>query len=317
MTISRRTVFMAGAGVLATGLIGAGGAMGWGGRAHPITIAGGPEGSVYLEFAKLLAAAINAAERHLTCTYEVIEGGVANVQRIGKGDAHLGVVKADGALAALKGKEPFESAVPLRAIGRIYQDYLQIVVRSDASLRAVADLNGRKVWAGTRESGTALFATRLIEVAGLNIDRQLQPLTEATTALENGEIDAMVWMGGVPTPALTELHRRVGITLLPAADVLPMLRSNYGPVYQQASIPPGSYATAGIVTVGVANLLVCADTLADDIAAAVTRVLIDQATQLVPSQELGTQFLDRRSLITTLDVPMHPGAASVYRHQHG
>jgi uncharacterized protein len=37
----------------------------------------------------------------------------------------------------------------------------------------------------------------------------------------------------------------------------------------------------------------------------------------VPPEALGTQFLCSRSLITTPGVPMHPGAASVYRQQHG
>jgi len=207
--------------------------------------------------------------------------------------------------------------VSLRAIGRVYQDYLQIVVRKDAPLHAVADLDGRKVWLGTPESGTAMFSRRLIEVTGLRIDPRSQPLSEATIALEKGKIDAMLCLVGVPTPALADLHGRVGITLLPAAELLSVLRSRYGTVYWRATIPSGSYGTAGIATVGVANLLVCADTLADEIAAAVTRVLIDRAAQLVPPEALGRQFLDSRSLISTLGVPMHPGAARVYRHQHG
>jgi TRAP transporter TAXI family solute receptor len=308
---------MAGAGVLATGLTGIGVTGCWG-PTLPITIAGGPPGGVYQKYAEMLADAVNAAERHLNCKPEVTQGSVENIRLIGKGDAHFGIAQADAALAALAGLDPFQSAaVPLSAIGRVYQDYLQIVVRKDAALHAVADLDGKKVWTGLPESGIALFSRRLIEVTELRVDRQDQPIKEATTALENRHIDAMLVLGGVPVPALAELHGRVGIRLLPTEELLPDLRSRYGTVYRKATIPPGSYGKAGMVTVGVANLLMCANTLADDIAATVTQVLIDRATQLVPPRASGTQFGDSRSLINTLGVPMHPGAASVYRHQHG
>lgn len=326
MTISRRAVFMAGAGVLATGLISADDVTGWGGNALPIKIAGGQQGGAYLEFAMLLAVAINAAERRLNCTTQETDGSVQNILLIGRGDAHIGITQADAALAAFEGQAPFEAAIPLRAIGRVYQNYLQLVVHRDSRLEAVTDLAGKKVWVGPKGSGTAMFSNRLLDVAELRVDRRSQQLQEATAALEKSYydkshsdtsgIDAMLWLGGVPTPALAELHGRIGINLLPTAKWLPKLRSRYGTVYRPATIPPGSYGKPGTETIGVANLLVCADTLADDIAAAVARVLIDRAAQLVLPQTLGAQFLDSGTLIGTLGVPMHPGAANVYRHQH-
>lgn len=321
MTISRRTAFMAGAGVLATGLIGGGGLTSWGGRAHRIKIAGGSPGGVYQIFADRLAGDVNAAGRRLYCEPVPTEGSVENIELIGEGEAQIGIAQADASLAAFAGKSPFTSAVPLRAIGRVYHDYLQIVVPRDARLDDVDDLGGRKVWIGTRRSGTHMFGTLLFdllaELKGLDVDRQEQPLKEAVSALERGEIDAMQCLGGMPVAALEDLHNRIKIRLLPTGDLLPHLRSRYGTVYRKAIIPAASYGRAGMVTVGVPNLLVCLDTLADDIVATLTRVLIERATQLVPPRAQGTQFGDRRSLINTLDVPLHPSAASVYRRHHG
>jgi hypothetical protein len=121
----------------------------------------------------------------------------------------------------------------------------------------------------------------------------------------------------VPTPALTDLHARIRIRLLPIAQALPVLRDRYGNAYQQVSIPAGGYGQAGTPTIGVANLLVCGEKLPDDVAAAITRVLVDRAVRLVPRQALGAQFLDRRTLIGLFGVPMHPGAAAAYRQLHG
>lgn len=318
MTISRRAVFKAGAIMLATGLIGTSAVTGYRGRTILIKIAGGEPDGLYLKFSDRLADAINTAERGLSCIPEVTEGSVANIRLIGKGDAHIGIAMADTTLAALAGQGPFESTpVPVRAIGRLYQNYLQLVVREDAPLYAVADLAGKKVSLGSKESTTTMFGMRIFDAAKMEIDKQYLPLGEATIALENKDIDAMLWLGGVPTPALAELHDRVGIRLLPTAELLPILRHRYGAVYQQTAIPFGSYGKAEMETIGAASLLVCARTLADGIAAAVARVLIERAASLAPPEALGTQFLEGRSCIGTFGVPMHPGAASAYQHQHG
>jgi len=315
MTISRRTVVKSGAIVLAAGLIGAGAPGRWS-RTIPITIAGGQQDGVYLQFAELLADAINTAGLGLNCTSVQTEGSVENIQLIGKGDAHIGIAMADVAVAAREGQDLFESAaVPIMAIGRVCQNYLQLVVREDAQLYEVTDLRGKKVSIGPEGSGTAMFGRRLTD-AIQDVDKQYLSLSDATTALENGRIDALLWMGGVPTPALAELHGRVGIRLLPTEELLRQLRCRYSAVYREATIPSGSYGTGGMPTIGVANLLVCASTLANGIAADVAHVLFERAAYLVPPEALGTQFLNRCSLIGT-DVPMHPGAAAAYRHEHG
>jgi TRAP transporter TAXI family solute receptor len=161
-----------------------------------------------------------------------------------------------------------------------------------------------------------MFGRRLFDAIKLDVNKQDLLLGDATTALQNRHIDALLWMGGVPTRALAELHSQVGIRLLPTENQLQRLRYWYGPVYRQAKIPSGNYG-GGIPTIGVDNLLVCASTLANGIAAAVTRVLIKRPADLVPPEALGMQFLDNCSLIGTFDVPMHPGAVSAYQREHG
>jgi hypothetical protein len=49
----------------------------------------------------------------------------------------------------------------------------------------------------------------------------------------------------------------------------------------------------------------------------VVTTLVRAAPDLVPAAALGTQYLDQRWLISTAEVPLHPGAAATYRHLHG
>ncbi len=320
MAVTRRAVCKAGLATLAASAVSAlpGCAMGgYRGPDREITIAGGQPGGFYEQFAGLLAHEINAAEPGLRCSTVDTDGSVSNIELLRSGRADVCVSQTDIALAALTGGDPFVTVVPVRGIGRMYEDYLQLVVRDDSSLRTVADLAGRKVSVGAIGSGTAIFGERLFRAAGVRPTSQYQPLTEATDALRGEKVDAVLWCGGVPTPALARLHKKVRIRLLPIADALPALRAQYSSAYQQVSIPAGGYGQAGMPTIGVANLLLCGKKLPDDVVAAITTILVDRAVRLVPPKALGAQFLDRRTLIGLFGIPMHPGAASAYRLLHG
>jgi TRAP transporter TAXI family solute receptor len=171
---------------------------------------------------------------------------------------------------------------------------------------------------GATGSGAALTGDRIVAAAGVSPRVQHLPLADAVSALSTGAIDALLWSGGVPTPALAQLDAAIGIRLLPLDAVLPALRARYGMQYEQLPVPSGGYRFVHQVpTIGVANLLVGLPSLPDDVAAAVVHVLVERADQLVPQEALGTQFLDIRTLIGTTDLPLHPGAAAAYRQLHG
>ena len=122
----------------------------------------------------------------------------------------------------------------------------------------------------------------------------------------------------MPTPKLAELNRATPIALIPLEALVPALRAQYGPVYEQVQVPDGAYHGVGALgTIGVANLLLCSPALPDDVAAAVVRVLVGRATALVPAEAVGAQFLDVRTLIGTEPIPLQPGAAAAYRALHG
>jgi uncharacterized protein len=286
------------------------------GAAPPLPLAAGEPGGFYVEFGELLAAALGAAG--LPTTVVGTGGSVENIEQLRDGSAALGLALTDIALAARNGEEPFRAAVRLQAIGRVYENYMQLVVRAEDPATGTADLAGRPVSLGAVGSGAAVFGDRLLAVAGIAADVTRRPLRDAVAALESGSADALLWSGGVPTPALAELAARRPVRLLPLAEHLPQLRSRHGDVYGPVTVPADAYGPAGPVpTVGVANLLVCTPALPADTAGAVARTLVAAAPELVPESALGTQYLDQRSLIGTGEIPLHPGAVAAYRKLHG
>jgi TRAP transporter TAXI family solute receptor len=317
MRTNRRTVLRLGAGLAAAAVAGCA-AGEYGGPVRGLRLAAGERGGFYLEFARLLATQLAEEEPYLTAEVTVTGGSVANLGLVRDGRADLGLALADVATSAVKGAAPFVRALPLSAIGRVYENYMQLVVPVESPIRTVRDLGGARISLGADGSGAAVFGERLLAVTGVPARVDHHPLSVATAELAAGGIDALLWSGGVPTPALRDLDAIRPVRLVDLAGELPVLQDAYGPVYEEVTVPGGGYGHRGpIVTVGVSNLLVAGPGLPDDVAAAVAAVLVRAAPRLVPRQALGTQYLDRRSLIATGDVPLHPGAARAYRDLRG
>ncbi|MFE7796247.1 TAXI family TRAP transporter solute-binding subunit [Nocardia sp. NPDC057440] len=273
-----------------------------------VRLASGEAGGLYHAFARLLAA---VAEQAGDVRIEPVttSGSQENLARLAAGEVD----------AALTLSDSVGERDRVLALGRVYENYLQLAVRADSPIHRVADLRGARVNLGAAGSGAAVTGERLLWAAGLDpaVDVSIahRPLRDAVAALDSEEIDALLWAGGVPTSAL-EVPRRM--RLVDLGELAVPMRERFGYLYDRVEIPADAYPGGRAVhTVGVANLLLAAPSLPDEAAAAIVDLLVSYADALVPAEAAGTQFLDARSLIGTGSVPLHPGAAAVYRRRHG
>lgn len=282
------------------------------GTTDPATIrlASGEEGGFYNAFAQLLATAA-AAGHSDDLRIEPVEtaGSQQNLRMVATGEVDTALALADSA-------DDFGGRVV--ALGRVYENYLQLAVRTDGPITQVGDLRGRRVNLGAAGSGAAVTGERVLSAAGLDpaeVTVEHRPLREAAQALTDGTIDALLWAGGVPTSALTvpDPMRLIDLGALAAP-----MRERYGPVYDRVALPADAYpGSPAVHTIGVANLLLATATLPDELAAAIVDLLVRHADSLVPAEAAGAQFLDGRFLIGTGTIPLHPGAGAAYRRRHG
>ncbi|MCW2556482.1 MAG: alpha-ketoglutarate transporter [Mycobacterium sp.] len=208
---------------------------------------------------------------------------------------------------------------PDGAVARVYENYLQVIVRDSASIRRVDDLRGLRVSIGPAGSGAAATSEVLFEAAGLGgqVDMRRYRLHDGVARLADGGIEALVWSGGVPTPAISELDATVPVRMLDIGELAVPMTDISGYPYLTRGVPAGEYAPPGLRSIGVPNLLLCRPDIADDVIAAVVDVLATDAPQLVPPSVRGLQYLDPPSMIQTGLVPLHPGAIRQYRKLHG
>lgn len=288
-----------------------------------LPIATGVADGVYSQYGRRLAGLIDRDLPGVRASVDVTTGSVDNLERLASGHDRLAFVAADAAGTAASGPSPITApvtraaSVPIRALARLYDDYVHLVVTGSSGFRSIEDLRRGRVSVGATGSGVELVARRVLTAAGLlrrgSLRQVRMGLEDSATALRTGRIDAFFWSGGLPTTGIAELARRLPLRLIPLGGLAPEIRRRYGPYYRAAAIPRGTYLNVDEAqTLALANFLVGPASLDDGLARRVTEILIrdrDALAAAVPSAEL----LDVRNAVQTDPVPLHPGAMRYYR----
>ena len=282
----------------------------------PVVIATGTPNGVYHQFGQALAGAahieLGSAQALVTA------GSVENLRLLARGQATFAFTTMDVAVAAYAGRAPFPGKVPVRAVARLYDDYLHLVTPAESSVHAVTDLRGLRVSVGSNGSGTALIADRILSGAGLrpaqDIIRAELSLTEAIEAMHERRIDAFFWSGGLPTPGMTTLANTTAIRLVDLADAADTLRAAYGSVYRTKNMPAGTYRgmTAVTTTIAVPSLLVATDAATPEQVERMTGILFATAPAIAGSIPAVSQ-VDPHAAIFTGTIPLHDGARAYDR----
>lgn len=116
-----------------------------------VTFSTGARTGVYERYGKLLKRAVDRDLPDLGVTLTGNQGSWENVQRVATGKADFTIAAADAVAKYQSEGQP--GADRLRGCARLYDDYMQLVVKRSSSVRKVADLRGMKVAVGGQSSG--------------------------------------------------------------------------------------------------------------------------------------------------------------------
>jgi len=281
-----------------------------------LVIAAGDPENVYRLLGDALA---EAARRGWSAEVEVLDsdGSDQNLELVASGEADIGFANLDSATSAVSGEPPFVYALPVRALARLYDDYLHVVTLADGDINELGDLQDRRVATGAPGSGTAAAANRVLDAAEVLPGEVVEDLSveQAAEALADRSIDAFFVAGGVPYPAVSTLaDGGTDVRLLPTSHLIDDLRSRFRDRYQTQTIPAGAYEgiDTGVGTVSVPNLLVARQDLPDEVAYRLTQLLFAAKDELVAAHPEALR-LDHRSALSTLPVELHPGAVRYYQ----
>jgi len=285
-----------------------------------LNIATGNSTGVYYVVGGGLSQIINK-ETDLQSTAAETGASVQNIEQLVAEDYDVAFSLADTAADAINGDGDFDGPQEVSSLGRIYSNYTHVVVTKKSGITSIEDFEGKRISTGSPQSGTEVIATRLIESAGLSTDdvsMQRLDLTKTVDGMKDGSLDGLVWSGGLPTPAITDLVTSMGdqIEFIDTTPLLPQMQE-VNEVYEEAAIPGDTYDLAeDVPSIAVPNQLLVRNDTPDNLACALTTLLVDQKEALVqvhPSAE----EIEVDTLSQTDPVPLHPGSERALQEAGG
>lgn len=270
--------------------------------------------------ASLIAAGLlDLVQRTMTdVDVEAVEspGMMSTLRGLDSGEIDLGLafnllafhaVKTDRALG--------HRSDAIRALTVAYATPAQIVVRSDASVKTIADLKGKRVSLGLMESGERFCSQILLSHFGVGVaDLSDQPIDMAPSLADilEGRLDAFISWRGMPTPDMAQAFSTGKLRLIPLdLESLQGLRLNH-PFLVQFTIPARAYPhqDSPVSTVSGRILLLAASSLSSAVVERVLRVIAAQMPDLIARHPAAADINVKKkpTLDDGLSIDLHAGA---------
>jgi TRAP transporter TAXI family solute receptor len=288
-----------------------------------LSVSTGGTGGVYYPLGGGMATIISKYVSYADATAEVTGGSVDNIKLIGTGKSDVGFSMADASWDAYNGLGKFkEGKVGVKTLMVLYPNSLQVVTIAGTGIEKMSDLKGKRISTGSPGSGTEIMAIRLLEAYGMDPDkdvtRERLSIAESVNAIKDKKIDALIWSGGVPTAALTDLAATPGVKmkLIDHGDGAVNMNKKYGPLYLKGTIPAKSYPgqDTDASNVDVWNILVASEKMKDSVAYDIVKALFDHKPELVAVHQ-EAQHLALKNQEGGSPIPFHPGALKYFTEQ--
>lgn len=287
-----------------------------------ISIATGGMGGVYFVIGGGIAS-LATKYGGVEAAAEVTAASVDNCKLLAAKKADFGLIMGDTGYDAYKGTGHFKGKpLPVRTAAVLYPNLMHVVTVEGKGIKKVSDLKGKRISTGAPGSGTEVKALRVLEAAGINVDKDVKRdrlgAGESAGALKDGKIDAYFWDGGVPTSSVLDLAASPGVkmVLISHEELIPKMIEKYGPVYYSTIIPKKVYTGIEYDTTvaGVGNLLMCHQDLDEKIVYNVLKSIFDHLKELaaIHKEALNINLKDGAS---NKAVPYHKGAHKFFKEK--
>lgn len=242
---------------------------------------------------------------------------VTNVDELAMGDAQLALVQNDIAFYGFEGTNMFDQELQeFSGLFTMYPETIQVVVMADSGIDTIADLEGMRVAVGDAGSGTEANAVQILEVHGLtleDISPQYLSFADASTNLQDGNIDAAFITAGTPTGAVQELSAQQDIKILSfEEDALADLLDEYS-YYTEVQLDEDTYENfdATATTVAVQAMVIASNELSEDQVYDIMDAIFNNL-DVVANAHIRGEELNIETALDGMSVPLHPGAAKFY-----
>ena len=284
-----------------------------------ITVATGPTSGIYYPIGGAFANVLSSAGYKTSA--QATGASVENINLITQDDAELAISMQDSVVQAYEGFGAFTEAKPeLRAMMRLWPNYVQLVTVKSTGIKSVEDLRGKKVGVGAPNSGVELNARMIFEAYGMTYaDAKVDYLSygEAIDQMKNGLCDAAFVTSGLPNSTVSELAFSYDMVIVPIDGAgRDNLIEKY-PFFAPSTIPAGTYNNKeDVESVFVYNIMLVSNSLSDDMVYDILDCVFENVDAIKASHNTANKNIDISFGVTDLKIPLHDGAARWWK-EHG
>ena len=287
-----------------------------------LIIGTGGTGGVFFPYGGGLARILTEKMPNTEATAQETGGSVDNMKLIQSGEAQIGMSTVDSAYDAVNGTGAYVETgkVPAATLAVLYQSYVHVVATAESGITSVSDFKGRPISVGSAGSSTEAVADRLMEAAGLDpqadITRENLSVADSVAAMKDKKIDAFVWIGGLPTSAVTDLVTTEAVTFLDTSALLQPMVDTYGPIYTAMALPKDVYSglEADVPGIGVGNILFVRDDMPAEQVTGILETIFDNLEE-VQQVHPAARDLRLETAWTGSSIPFHPAAEAFYKER--
>lgn len=288
-----------------------------------VTIVTGSTGGTYYPVGTIFSTLWNEklGDTGVMASVQSSGGSVENLNMLKSGEAQLGIAMANLTLFAHNGEGKFEGNQfeDVRFITALWPDVTQFVVTENSGINSLADLKGKRFNVGGAGSGTEYSSKIILEtVAGITFD-DITPehlgYFEASSAMQNAQLEGMNAEGGIPTSAVSEVAAsKTAVKILEFSDEDYKKINEVAPYYGQFVVPAGIYSgiDTDIKTVGIKSALICSAELDEELVYNLVKTMYDNYEDIRASHKALDAMSLEEALAGLPPVPLHKGAIRFY-----
>ena len=286
-----------------------------------VTVATGPTSGIYYPIGGAFATALGNAGYKTSA--QATGASVENINLILNGEAELAIAMQDSVVQAYEGFGAFEKAEPdLRAMMRLWPNYVQLVTVASTGIKSVEDLKGKRVGICAPNSGVELNARMIYEAYGMTYeDSDVDYLSygEAIDQMKNGQCDAAFVTSGLPNATVSELAFSYDMVIVPIdGEGRDNLIEKY-PFFSASTIPANTYNNKeDVESVFVYNIMLVNKDVSDDMVYDMLDCIFsdDGIATIKASHNTADKNIDVSFGVDDVKIPLHDGAAKWWQ-DHG
>jgi hypothetical protein len=278
-----------------------------------VTLMTAGDGSAFLPYGQGIAKFL--ASRGINIEVRKSAGSNENLSAVDASAGIIGAAFMGSAYDAVNGSgwAAGHKHENLRALFPMYETSFQVAALRKSAIRALADLDGKKVGVGPANGPAEGFFRAAAAAARINPIVVNGDPGKLAKLVVSGEIDAL-WQGAViPIPSLSEVANQADAVVFGLSDLEVAAMLAAFPQLSATAIPAGSYKgqTAEIRSVSAWNFVVANKDLPIDQAYAITKAVLSAADPKSDIYPAAAGTLAGNATKNRI-VPFHPGALRFY-----